>query len=220
MPGRRAGADHGQLILVVEPADHVAVEHHDGLGQREERMLDVVLRAEQPALLARERHEDDPARRRVAAGAQPPGQLQHHRRPRRVVIGAVVDVVREESQRARHQSAVAQVVVVAADDDGLVGVRPGALQNADDVLGLELLASRWRSARPSVQPLRSRERGFRSESICSSRAASAGWPASASSLSANSRVSITNGMLAKSARTRRPKPQATRLSRPCRSPRR
>ena len=34
-PGRRAGAEHGQLVLVVEPADHVEVDHHHRRGERD-----------------------------------------------------------------------------------------------------------------------------------------------------------------------------------------
>ena len=142
--------------------------------EREQGVRDIVLRAEQPALLARERDEDDPAGQGVAAGTQPACQLEHHRGPRRVVVGPVVDVAREDCQRPGHQSPVAQVVVVAADHDRLVGVRPGPFQNADHVLGLDPLAARSSILAVEAQPLSSRERGFRSSSICFSRSAERG----------------------------------------------
>ena len=131
---RGAGADHGQFVLVVEPADHVEVDHHHGRGERIERMLDVMPRAQQPAFLARERDEHHAAGQGVAPRRQPPGDFQHHGRPRCIVVGAVVDVAREERQRARQQSAAPQVVVMPADHDRLVRVRARSFEHSDDVL--------------------------------------------------------------------------------------
>ena len=37
-PGRAPGADDRQLALVVEPANHVEVDHHDRLVERDQRI--------------------------------------------------------------------------------------------------------------------------------------------------------------------------------------
>ena len=50
-----------------------------------------------------------------------------------------MDVAGEKGERSRDEPAPAQVIVVAADDHGFVGLRSGALEHSDHVLGRDRL---------------------------------------------------------------------------------
>ena len=140
-PWACASAVNGQLVLLVEPADHVEVDHDDGVLEREERVIDVMLRAEQAFFLAGEGRENDSARQGVASPGEPSGHFHHHGSSRRVIIRAVVDIGRRFIERAGHPPAMPEVVIMRANDDRFIRERAFAFENADHITRIDRLAA-------------------------------------------------------------------------------
>ena len=128
---RRAHASDRKLV-VVQPSDHVEIDHRHGLLQRERRVIDVEIRAEEALFLAGEGDEDKRAfvlflRSEMAR------HFDDRRRAGGVVVGPVMDLGRVCGKAAR--AAVAEMVVVRTDDDGFVFQhRIVAGQDANDVV--------------------------------------------------------------------------------------
>jgi hypothetical protein len=124
-------------------ADHVEVDHRDRLLERDDRVLAVVQRAEQPLLLGAERDEEDAPLRRNVPVRERLRDLEDRRRARGVVVGAVPDrVVADGAADPAGVGALrgADVVVVAAQDDVLVlQDRIAAAQDRDHVARRRLL---------------------------------------------------------------------------------
>ena len=91
-PGNSVGGSRpvDQQPVVPEPSDHVEVDHGVGPGEREHRVLHVVVRAEQAGFLTAEGDEDHgPGRRSLP---QLPGDVNQRAAAGGVVVRAVVDL--------------------------------------------------------------------------------------------------------------------------------
>ena len=152
-----------------------------------ERVLDVVPRAEQAALLAREGDEDDAAGERVGPPGEPAGHLHDQRRARGVVVGPVVDVASRggrASPRTARRGPGGRSGRQRRRSRRPAGPAPSSTPTTFLVsIDLRSMVS-WAS---SVQPFSSRECGLRSASICFSRSSRLGWPAGFRSSSAKAR---------------------------------
>ncbi len=104
-------------LAVAQAAYHVEVDHRRYPIQREGRMADEVLRAEQAHLLGGEGDEGQAARRRARVG-EVAGEAEEHGGARRVVVCTVVGRLHLGGQRAG--SAEPEMIIVGADDDDLL----------------------------------------------------------------------------------------------------
>src|SRR3546814_4680863 len=86
---RVALADHHQVARLAVHADRVDVDHAHGLVQRERRVRDVVLRAEQARFLQRDRDERQRTLRRRRGARELAGDLDDRSEESRVGKGGV-----------------------------------------------------------------------------------------------------------------------------------
>src|SRR5258708_17500887 len=77
--GRRAGAVYDQL-LVLQPTDHVHVEHGDGRVERKLWIAHIASAADQPPFFPRERQKHDPPPQLLRASGQLPRHFHEHGR--------------------------------------------------------------------------------------------------------------------------------------------
>ena len=129
-------ADHNQVVIA-EPPDHVQVQPGRHAIQRDRRMGDPMLRAQQPLLLPVPIGEKDRPLRRLGENRERLCQLEHGGRAAGVVVGAGMNLpVGIEAQAA---AAVADVVVMGADHDHLVAqFRIAARQHRQDVAAVRV----------------------------------------------------------------------------------
>src|ERR1043165_2804578 len=83
-------ADHEFAIF--HAANHVHVDHRDSFIERPERVIHVVIRAEQSFLFATERDEDECAFELRSLRAEDAREFEYARGSRGVVISAVMDL--------------------------------------------------------------------------------------------------------------------------------
>ena len=135
-PLLRCADAHDGEGAALQTADHVHIEHGDGLGDGQQGITDVVARTPQSLLLCGEREEKHGTGRPAITLAQASGDLDQARGSTRVVIGAVMD----HSERIGIERALAskpEMIVVGSNDQDLVGeVRVRSGQQRRDVPGL------------------------------------------------------------------------------------
>ena len=185
-----------QLWLgVLEPANHIEIDHRHGALQRKQGVLvAVVLGAEQAAFLAAEQDENEPAALAVLHGGEAACQLQDGGGARTVVVGAVMDFLFGLVLRQAALAAEAQMIVMGTQDDGFAGQGPPS-----NTPRMFLQAKLVRSSvvvNVADQPLSGPERGCKSPSISFSRSTNDLPLAEASIMSSRLRSSCTTGTLA------------------------
>jgi hypothetical protein len=136
-PRRRGAGAVDEQTIVAHAPDHVGVDHRvEGDAVRLRRVIDEVVGADEPDLLGAESDENHRAKWLFLEVHESTRDLHHHRRARRVVIGARVNRAHTRSARSG-RAAVSEVIVVRTDDDRLELSCIGAMQNADDVEGVD-----------------------------------------------------------------------------------
>src|SRR6185295_5726477 len=117
-PLRRCSDAADDEFVVFHASNHVHIDHGHRTGERQDRMIDVVIRTQQPFLFAAESHEDDGAARPELLRTKQTRQLEHAGGARSVVVSAVMYLACARRQAAF--AAVAEVIVVRADCDDFV----------------------------------------------------------------------------------------------------
>ena len=135
-----------------EPPNHIEIDHGEGAGERINRLLHVMSRAQQPQLFAAEGNEHHrPGRRR---GGQPCCYLDERGYSRGIIVGAVVNPAGAVGIQAAEPTE-SQMIVVSAENDRLIpqhGI--SARQNPDHILSEKTrLAPRRRSIATYVERL-------------------------------------------------------------------
>src|SRR5205085_2400614 len=101
-----------QLVLI-QPPDHIEIDHRDRLLERPRRIVDIEFRSEQSLFLTGKCHKDQRAFW-PSLFSEYPCKLDDGGRARRVVIGTVMDLRRVCCKATR--AAVAEMIVMRTDD--------------------------------------------------------------------------------------------------------
>ena len=107
-------------LAVLNAADHVHVEHGDGVLERQQRMIHIPVAAQQPQFLAREGQEQNSALL-LRLLRKPARQFDHAGGAGSVIVGAGMHRA-DLRGRERMLVAQAQMIVVRADDHVLGGL--------------------------------------------------------------------------------------------------
>src|SRR4029079_8720124 len=121
-------------FAIPHATNHVHVYHGDCVGERNERMIHVIVRTEQSFFFTAESDEDDGALQLWFLCAEDTSELDHAGSSGGVVIRAVMYFA--GTRRETTFTPTTEMIVVSADDDVLVlENRIGAFKNTDDVVG-------------------------------------------------------------------------------------
>ena len=97
--------------------DHIHIDHGDSLIERENRIVDVIVRTKKPLFLARKAHKDQRAFV-VLISRELASEFDDRSRPGCIIIGTVMDLGRV--CRKTSLPAMSQMIVVSTDNDRFI----------------------------------------------------------------------------------------------------
>src|SRR5262249_6802694 len=119
LKSRRGAGSADEETVFLNAADHVHVDHRNGLLNQQRWMFGVVGGTEQPEFLACETDENDGMARTLAGTRQDTREFEDAAGARGVVVSAMMNLAKL-ARRKRVVPAKTEMIVVRANDDVLI----------------------------------------------------------------------------------------------------